>query len=1042
MPHNTDDEHKRKYVELERLIQQRIEFEKAQKQDNFSPYALHATDINFCDVHSRSLLWYASALGDLRKVKELIEAGAVVNLHKTDTFDVSSPPIVIALSNGHLDVAKYLFEKGAICHKASLNLCKGETVRKWYADELQQAARILSQHPDVLDEAKDTSSLQDSDVRKVDQFFKKKSKKSKKSTELSLLLALAEIGDIEFIHHVLRLSEISLREMRLIFINAARYGQLEVMQLLMKHDNSLIHAIIPYQPLPLNVALVNKHDHVVQYLLSQNIDVNAQDNRKVSALMVALLESDESLVKQLLEKNADLSLVDISGRTALHYAARASDSAAKLVLDTAVGKRMLDQEDIYGRKPMDVAIENHNDKVVTLFGLYGHDKRADSTKQSVVDISQHNVMSKMFYYLKLNYRDVDSFSKKGYCKGVSLIAQLRNMSEYYFDTLRLMANWDGKQESLDESFSDIPQSQYYQNLGGLFEQWINDITWGQIDFKKLNITIAQSTPELVEVISDNQLHSICYLASHDLNKEQVREILLYFSRMPPLTRLEIFSANHVTNVYKKNENTMIFYDPNFPRETTPVLSVDELLKRVMDWQYILVKSYQEKLTFLAHFFYFQQDLSAIKLDDFSIFLPAEFPVNRRQANGFQSKSPHHFTHLHVAVMTKSIAALKRLIRDDHCNINAKDCFGKTAFDVALDAGDVQAVEVLLDLPDAKMKHMFSPLLIRAYQKGVFKSSDQINIPTLFRVAMAQPDFALAKQLFSQYQEELMKETLLSDELIKAMSASADEKVDFLLDLGASVTRVDAYGRTPLKKVFSQNKYYYSKIISKLKDINESDELGFSAIHYAAEAQEVTLLVDLLKRGADVMKKSNDGRTPYQMSNTRHIAVDRGQAASLFSELKANFKNKRIETRLLIINAFDLAKENDRLQLMNILRDTNESNKVYEMAAARSDSSISQKELLDPLILMLSHGEFDKAGLLLKHGANINTVTNKKQTILMLFVQSDQDVKPHLEFIMKYNPDLNIADKTGKTVLDMAAHSNNEAVKQVFEPYLAKNIPKK
>lgn len=1032
-------EYKKKYAELEQLIQKRIEFEKNHQHETSSPYVLHKTDINFCDVDSRSLLWYAAAMGDLQKVTELVEKeGANVDLFQKDAFDISEPAIVAALFNGHLDVAKYLFEKGAKCHHVNLNLCKGEAAKKWYAEKLQQAANVFHKRPDMLNEAKDLSFPQDPDEKIVAQFFKKK--KSKRPP-LLLGLAAAEIGDIGLLENVLSLYEISQSEKRLFLVNAARYGQLEVIKLLMKYDNSLIEAKIPYQPLPLNVAILNKHDHVVQYLLSQNVNVNDQDAHKVSALMIALSENDEALAKQLLEKNADPLQVDFRGKTALHFAALASGSVVKLILDVASGKAMLDQKDIYGRKPIDIAIEYHKSEVIALLDPHYHDKNTGTTKKSIVNISQRNILVKMFYYLKLKYRDVEPFSVKGYCKGISLIAHLRNMDQYYFDTLQFMASWDGRYESLDESFSGISQGQYYLNLGELFEQWINDITWGQYGFDELKIPKRYSTPELVEVISDNQFHSIHHFESHDLNKEQIKEILFYFCRMPPLTHLEIFSVNHATSVYNKNEKMMIFYDPNFPRETTPVLDADELFKRVIDWQYILTTLYREKMEFAAQFFCFQHDLNAIKLDDFSIFRSEEFPVSRKQANEFQSKSPHHFTHLHVAVMTKSIMSLKRLIKDNHCNINAKDCFGKTALDMALDARDVQAVEVLLALPDMEMRHQFSPLLLRAYQQGVFQSSDEINISILFRVAITQLDFNLAKKLFLQYQEEMEKKALPSQELIKAMKAGADETVDFLLNLGASVTRVGSYDNTPLKTAFSQNQYY-SKIISKLKDINESDELGFSAIHYAAKEHDVALLVDLLGRGADVMKKSRDGGLAYKMSGAQYISIYSSQSSNLFSEHTA--KNKRLETRQLIINALDLARDGDRLQLIDILRDPYEDNKVYEMAAARSDFSIDHKELLGPLILMVSHSEFVKAELLLKHGANINALTEDNQTLLMLFVNAgqDQDVITHLEFILRHNPDLNIADETGKTVLDMVEHSNNEEIKQVFKPHMPTNTPKK
>jgi hypothetical protein len=60
-------------------------------------------------------------------------------------------------------------------------------------------------------------------------------------------------------------------------------------------------------------------------------------------------------------------------------------------------------------------------------------------------------------------------------------------TNYFFQTLQMMSEWDGSKEALNQKFpEEIPQSQYYKNLNDLFEQSINDVVafkkglWGSI----------------------------------------------------------------------------------------------------------------------------------------------------------------------------------------------------------------------------------------------------------------------------------------------------------------------------------------------------------------------------------------------------------------------------------------------------------------------------------------------------------------------------------------------------------------------------------
>lgn len=79
-------------------------------------------------------------------------------------------------------------------------------------------------------------------------------------------------------------------------------------------DPSLADA---YQWSPLMRAIDNRHESVVQYLLTlNNIEINATNENGSTALHVAVLKNDVSAVRLLLQAGIDVSVSDAGGKTA------------------------------------------------------------------------------------------------------------------------------------------------------------------------------------------------------------------------------------------------------------------------------------------------------------------------------------------------------------------------------------------------------------------------------------------------------------------------------------------------------------------------------------------------------------------------------------------------------------------------------------------------------------------------------------------------------------------------------------------------------
>ena len=83
-------------------------------------------------------------------------------------------------------------------------------------------------------------------------------------------------------------------------------------------DPSLADA---YQWSPLMRAIDNRHESVVQYLLSlPDININATNENGSTALHVAVLKNDEVTIQQLLQAGVNTSVADAGGKTAYDIA--------------------------------------------------------------------------------------------------------------------------------------------------------------------------------------------------------------------------------------------------------------------------------------------------------------------------------------------------------------------------------------------------------------------------------------------------------------------------------------------------------------------------------------------------------------------------------------------------------------------------------------------------------------------------------------------------------------------------------------------------
>lgn len=262
-------------------------------------------------------LLMACAEGDLDFVMTLIESGIDVNGVGSEGFT----PLMIATSENEPDIVTYLLSNGANINKVS----NGWTALLEAADEgsLESMKRLLEA-----------------------------------GAKVNYYSALGSPTAITM---------------------AASEGHLDCLKLLLKNGAEIdgIRESVP----PLHIAAAEDQREIIEYLISQQVNINKKDPAGRTALMYAASEGHKYSVQILIESNADRSIIDSEGATARDYAEYEKkydiqnylkvDNRPNIHQATIDGlmekvKRMVEEgmdintRDDYGRTPLHLAAANNH----------------------------------------------------------------------------------------------------------------------------------------------------------------------------------------------------------------------------------------------------------------------------------------------------------------------------------------------------------------------------------------------------------------------------------------------------------------------------------------------------------------------------------------------------------------------------------------------------------------------------------------------------------------------------------------------------------
>ena len=219
----------------------------------------------------------------------------------------------------------------------------------------------------------------------------------------------------------------------------------------------------------------------------------------------------------------------------------------------------------------------------------------------------------------------------------------------------------------------------------------------------------------------------------------------------------------------------------------------------------------------------------------------------------------------------------------------------------------------------------------------------------------------------------------------------------------AINTVDKDGRTPLLVAVKEKKNYptVSFLLQIGSSLNERDNDGKMAIHYAVANEDLKTVKMLLRKGADSLKRDQNGKTSIrsaiEMKNLEiaKVLLSNQTIQALHLAVETNFTEF---VRFLCFNDFEffkamsLLKNNQGLTpLMHAVEIGNRE--IIEMLIEASDGEIINQNSNGDLYhgdsvlhLALRNNDFDTVELLMqKHDIQLQVVNNFKETTCHLAV---------------------------------------------------------
>ncbi|UKZ71203.1 uncharacterized protein TrAtP1_012164 [Trichoderma atroviride] len=242
------------------------------------------------------------------------------------------------------------------------------------------------------------------------------------------------------------------------------------------------------------------------------------------------------------------------------------------------------------------------------------------------------------------------------------------------------------------------------------------------------------------------------------------------------------------------------------------------------------------------------------------------------------------------------------------------------------------------------------------------------------------------------------------------SVKSPGMMDILLEKGHGkhyVDIADAQHQTPLLLAAASgiNKTVHC-LLDANADLHQTDENGYTALHFAAFGEHLETTKILIDRGADCNRKANNGRLPL------HLAAERCHYDALEYLLPLTEDINALDSRFgtpLAAAGRSFTQHDQSIRCTKLL--------------LRKDAQINcfGGKLHSPLQTAVWHGNFELVQLLLENGAEVNAVGGNFQSALNAAIKTKH--VGIIELLLSHNADPNI-EYNNRSALENAVYSGN------------------
>ncbi|MCS5711933.1 ankyrin repeat domain-containing protein [Candidatus Berkiella aquae] len=579
---------------------------------------------------------------------------------------------------------------------------------------------------------------------------------------------------------------------------------------------------------------------------------------------VAALQGNLSVIKYLISffgmKVA--TETDFKNRNILHFAAKHNQgNIIAYIMQNDELNSLLNVPDLYGRTPLDFALQNENDGAIYALMPNAPDDVTQIPGYGIKlkNLKQTNLNRKLYLFQQMRNRKAEDFlDMDGNCGGWSflfLIYASVDREDEFYDILSVIEAWDETAETLQETQLPASLRSIFKNREELFEQVLNDLILFQFTTKATNALKLMGWGQAQRVLQYNMMkdatrdrtlrHLFCFV---DLvvTKTQLVEMLELFSQYRGAS-IEFLGTGHVASLQITKEGKYKYYDSNLRKKTGTYDTAESLAEHIIKFWYMPDGSFENDTIRFS-------SINAYKFYEKDEIVPEmEETVHEKDADF----SPNNFTKLHQAVLRNDLDTVRYELTHNPLQLFFLDCHNASPIQMAIRLQnraclqlfkETQLLEgrIACDINYFELEQSEPGFFTYLLSEGWLKLEDYDHYgQSLLHCSIGYLNKEYAMGLLHNFAWDINKGDIYGDTpLISACAYRPDSEIidAFFARKDLDINKPNLYGITPLMAaIIEDNTLMVHRLLEAGASLEPLDHAMKSVFDYAKEPHIIRLL---------------------------------------------------------------------------------------------------------------------------------------------------------------------------------------------------------